>query len=175
MGIKNPMLSVSVKYGLLAASLSIILFSALYFFGKNPLLIPLFLDFRILIFAIFLLFGIRDFKDNKNGGILHFWQGFVTGAVIVIIVGTIMGLFIFLLGSVIDHSFTGNYINEMLQNITGAKEKIISEYGQEVYDKAVKLIPTTTLADLSLDYFLKTIPIGLIITFLISLAFRRKE
>ena len=175
MGIKNPMLSVSVKYGLLAAFLSVVLFSLLYFFGKNPLLIPLFLDYRILIFSIFLLFGIRDFKDNKNNGILHFWQGFVTGAIIVLLVSVIMGLFIFLLGTVIDHGFTGNYIHEMMQNITGAKEKIISEYGQDVYDKAVKIIPTTTLADLSLDYFLKTIPIGLIITILISLAFRRKE
>jgi len=175
MRIKNPLLSVSLKYGLLAALLCIILFSGLYIFGKNPLLIPLFLDFRILIFAIFLLFGIRDFKDNKNGGILHFWQGFATGAIIVLIVAVVMGLFIALLGGVIDHSFTANYINEMLQNITGAKEKIISEYGQDVYDKAVKLIPSTTLADLSLDYFLKTIPIGLIIAILISLAFRRKE
>ena len=169
------MLSVSVRYGLIAALLCMILFSALYIFGKNPLLIPLFLDFRILIFAIFLLFGIRDFKDNKNGGILHFWQGFVIGAVIVLIVSVFMGLFIRLLGGLIDHNFTANYIHEMMSNITGSREKIISEYGQDVYDRAVKIIPTTTLSDLSLDYFLKTIPIGIIITILISLAFRRKE
>jgi hypothetical protein len=175
MNLKNPMLSVSVKYGLFASLFCIILFSSLYFFGKNPLLIPLFLDFRILIFAIFLLFGIRDFKDNKNNGILHFWQGFATGAIIVLMVSVVMGLFIFLLGGIIDRNFTGNYISQMLQNLTGAKEKIISEYGLDVYTKAVNLVPTTTLADLALDYFIKTIPLGLIITILISLAFRKKE
>ncbi len=170
---KSPIVTISFRYGMLAATLSIILFSVLYYFGRNPLLIPSFLDFRLLLFPIFLVFSIRDFKENRNNGLLQFWQGFSIGMLIVIIVATSMGLYIYLLGSVIDHNFTSNYVQTTIHNILQLKEKIIAQIGEDKYKKTLQLLPTTTLFDLALDYFIKSFPLGIFLTILISLVLRR--
>ncbi len=175
MNFKNPILTISFRYGILAAFLSIVLFSILYFLGRNPLLIPSFLDFRLLLFPIFLVFSIRDFKENRNKGILHFWQGFSIGMLIVLIVAIVMGLYIYLLGSVIDPHFTFKYVHTTIQNILKLKEKIIAQIGQDQYNKTMQLLPTTTLFDLALDYFIKSFPLGIFLTILISLVLRRNQ
>ena len=174
MKIKNPVFSVSLRYSALASLLSIVLFSVLYYFGRNPLLLPSFLDYRLLLFPIFLVFGIREFKETRNNGVLHFWQGFSIGMLIILVIGMVMFAYIFVLGGLIDHNFTANYIMETVHNITSAQDKIIAQYGEKVYNESLKLVPTTSLFDLALDYFIKSLPLGIILTILISLVLRFK-
>jgi len=170
----NPIHIISIKYGGIASILSIILFLFLYYSGQNPLLIPAFLDFRILLFPIFLVFSIRDFKENHNNGFLHFWQGFSIGLLVILIIAFIMSLFILVLGSWIEPDFVTNFIQSSIEQIESAKEKITSAIGEDELTKVLEILPSTTLYDLALDYFLKSLPYGLFLTIIISLILRKK-
>ena len=171
----NPIYIVSIKYGGIASLLSIILFLILYYSGRNPLLIPAFLDFRILLFPIFLVFSIRDFKEYHNGGFLHFWQGFSIGLLVILIIAGMMSLFILILGSWIEPDFVSKFIQSSIDQIESAKEKITNAIGQEELTKVLEILPSTTLYDLALDYFLKSLPYGLFLTIIISLILRKKQ
>ena len=171
----NPIHSISIKYGSIASFLSIILFLILYYSGQNPLLIPAFLDFRILLFPIFLVFSIRDFKENHNNGFLHFWQGFSIGLLAVLIIAFIMSLFIVVFGAWIEPDFVQKYIQASIEQINLAKEKISNAIGEEKLTKVLEILPSTTLYDLALDYFLKSLLYGLIYPIIISLILRKKS
>lgn len=168
------MYRIAIRYGSIASALSIALFLILYYSGQNPLLIPAFLDFRILLFPIFLVFGIRDFKENHNGGILHFWQGFGIGLLVILTIAILMALFILVLGTWIDTGFVENFILSSIQQIESAKGKITNAIGEEELTKVLEILPSTTLFDLALDYLLKSLPYGLFLTIIISLILRRK-
>lgn len=175
MKIQNPIFLVSVRFGTVAAGVCMILFTVLYYSGRNPMVIPAFLDFRLLLFPIFLVFGIRDFRENRNNGYLHFWQGFSVGMLIVLIVAVVMGFYIYFLGSLLDPGFTSHYIHTTMDNIVNARDRIIAQVGEKAYRESLRLVPTTTLFDLSLDYFIKSLPPGIILTILISLVLRRNQ
>jgi len=170
----NPIYRISLKYGGIAATLSIILFLILYYSGQNPLLIPAFLDFRILLFPIFLVFSIRDFKENHNKGFLHFWQGFSVGILVICIIAIIMSLFILVFGSWTDPDFVENFIQSSIDQIESVKGKITAAIGEKELTKVLEILPSTTLFDLALDYFLKSLPYGLFLTIIISLILRKK-
>jgi hypothetical protein len=170
----NPFLSISFRYGGIAVILSIILFLVLYYGGQNPLLIPAFLDFRILLFPIFLVFSLRDYKENHNGGILHFWQGFSIGVSVILVIAIFMALFILVFGSWVEPHFVANFVQSSIDQIESAREKITSAIGEEELTTVLEILPSTTLYDLALDYFLKSLPYGIFLTIIISLILRKK-
>ena len=170
----HPIQTVSFKYGGIASLLSIILFLILYYAGRNPLLIPAFLDFRILLFPIFLVFSIRDFKENHNKGALHFWQGFSIGLMVILTIALIMSVFIMVFGTWVEADFVAVFIQSSIEQIESAREKITTAIGEEELTKVLELLPSTTLFDLAFDYFLKSLPYGLFLTIIISLILRKK-
>ena len=172
--IRNPIFTVPFRYGTLAAVLSIILFLILYYAGKHPLLIPPFLDFRIILYPIILVFAIRDFKENRNEGILHFWQGMSVGIQAVAISSFFMAIFILIFGGLIDSAFLSEYIRLMSEQISHLDEKVIESVGKEAINKSLELLPSTHIFDLALDYFIKSLPYGLFLTIIISLILRKK-
>ncbi len=125
-----------------------------------------------MLFPIFIVFGIRDFREYRNRGTLHFWQGFSIGTLIVLITGIIMAVYILILGGVIGPDFTTGYIDGTVEKIMEAKERLISQVGEAAFNKSLELLPSTTLFDLSLDYFLKGLPLGFILTIIIALILR---
>ena len=169
---KNPILWVSSRFGTVAGIFGIVLLTILHFGGRNPFLIPAFLDFRLLLFPIFIVFGIRDFREYRNQGILHFWQGFSVGAMIILVYGLITAMYILLLGGVIDTDFTSVYVGETMEKIMEAKERIVAQVGEAAFNESLRLLPSTTIWDLSLDYFLKGLPLGFLLTIIISLILR---
>lgn len=172
--IRNPIFTVPFRYGTLAAVLSIILFLILYYAGKNPLLIPPFLDFRILLYPIILVFAIRDYKENRNEGILHFWQGMSVGIQAVVISSFFMAIFILIFGGLIENDFVPEYIRLMSEQIHHLDQKVIESVGEEAINKSLELLPSTHIFDLALDYFIKSLPYGLFLTIIISLILRKK-
>ncbi|MCZ6693088.1 MAG: hypothetical protein O6939_04205, partial [Bacteroidetes bacterium] len=56
----NPLLQVSVKFGLIGALLSIILFMVLYFIDLNPLINGKFSDFILIPIMVF--FAIKEYR-----------------------------------------------------------------------------------------------------------------
>lgn len=170
----NPIFKVSFKFGIIGSLFTILLFLILYYFGQHPLLIPAILDFRIILFPIILVFSIRAFKEQYNNGILHFWQGMSVGLTCIVFISLSMLLFILLFGEMIEKSFLSEYIQQSIQNINEVKENLVESIGEEVLQKSLEILPTTTIFDLALDYFLKSLPYGIFLTIIISLILRRK-
>jgi hypothetical protein len=168
------MLAVPVRYGALAGIISIILFLILYYAGQNPFMIPAFLDFRIILYPIILVFAIRDFKENKNGGTLHFWQGMSIGLLSVITGALIMALFILLFGGIFEPGLVQEYIRGMTEQIKTLDEEVIESVGREAIERSLELLPETRISDLALDYFIKSLPYGVFLTIIISLILRKK-
>lgn len=74
----------------------------------------------------------------------------------------------------IEKSFLSEYIQQSIQNINEVKENLVESIGEEVLQKSLEILPTTTIFDLALDYFLKSLPYGIFLTIIISLILRRK-
>lgn len=174
----NSIYLIPLKYGGIGVLILMILFVILYYYGPNPLLIPPVLDFRIILFPIMLVFGIREFKEAHNGGILHFWQGASIGIQIILIITMVMGIFIYIFGGFIDNAFVHNYVQQAIAEIQAMSDKISEAVGNDVLQKSLKIMPSRTIADISFDYLLKSLPFvlyGVTLTIIISFLLRKKS
>ena len=88
----SPLISIGLQWGTLAGTLASVLMIAMYYMGRNPLMISPFIDFRILLFGVCLLFSLREFRESHQQGALYFWQGMVGGFIMVVVAGTIGSL-----------------------------------------------------------------------------------
>ena len=172
---EQPILRISLKYGIMGAILSMVLFLILYYSGKHPALIPALFDFRIILFPIVLVFSIRDFKLNFNEGILHFWQGMSIGLLDILIFSLLMMFFIMVFGGLLETEYVHEYISGMQQQILTDAEIFSNSVGKDAYTKTLEILPSTTIFDLALDYFLKSWPLGLFLIIIISLILRKKQ
>lgn len=171
----NPIFSVPVRYGTLAGFISIILFLVLHFAGKNPFIIPPLLDFRILLYPIILVFAIREFKENRNSGTLHFWQGMTIGMIAVLTGAFIMMVFILIFGGLVQPEIVTGYIRQMTEQIHTLNQDVRESIGSKAIEKSLELLSTTNIFHLAIDYFIKSLPYGVFLTIIISLILRKKN
>lgn len=164
---------VALKYGFFASVLVVALLIGLFYIDKHPLLIPIIYDIRIFLLAVFTFFAIKEFRDYRNGGELHFWQGMLIGMLIAISLGFFAALAIVIFGMV-EPEFLNSYLEIMLGQLQSSKEEIIQSVGEEAYQNTLENLPSTTITDLALDYYLKSVVIGLFLTIIISVILRRK-
>ena len=85
-----------------------------------------------------------------------------------------MSLFILVFGTVIEKGFVNEFITESIRNIESTREQLLESIGKETLDKTLELLPTTTIAHLAIDYFIKSLPYGIFLTIIISLILRKK-
>ena len=175
----SPLLKIPIKFGVFAALLSIAVILVMYFSGKHPLLLPPYLDSRILIFLIFIYFAIREYKDNFNGGLLHFWEGMILGIVLYVFAGLMGGLFIYTF-SRFQPEFVGLYISQATEAVTIAREQLINgqqavTMTQEEFEGHLASLKETTASILAVDYFIKTCIVGFFIPLFYSVVFRKTD
>lgn len=169
---KNPLVNLSIKYGAAAAFLLMALFIVLFYMGKHPINISV-LDIRFLILPLFMVIAMKDFRDNKNEKSLHFWQGLSIGAIIFFTIGILVSLFIIVF-SVIDPDFLNMYIDERIALIVDHKAVFVEQLGELTVKEQLEKLPLTTSINLAIDYFVRTLAIGLILNILISIILRRQ-
>ena len=172
MKIKSPLLAVPIKYGLVGGILSVLIFIIIYVLGKNPLIIYRDFDFSFLLLPIFIAFSIKEFRDNWNNRSLKFGEGMSVGFINYLIVASISGLFIFIFLN-IESSMLAEYISDRSLLIVNIKEDMVKTMGQELYQKTYDDLQGTTAYVIALDDFLKKIIIGLFLTIIISIIFKK--
>lgn len=170
----SPLVKVAGKYGAIAGLVLMAGLVVIYFFGKHPLLINILFDLRILIFLLFIFVTLREFREDYNNKVLHFWQGLYAGIIVYISAAFITSLLVWMFASLIEPDFVATFIEQSLANLENNKEMIIESLGQENYDGAVEALPSTTAGNLAFDYFLKSMPIGFILTLITSIIMRNK-
>lgn len=169
---KSPLISISVKYGLIAAALAILMLIATFYFGNHPMMVAPYLDFRIILFGLFMFFGLREFRDTQEG-VLYFWQGMIGGFVMVTVAGTVaaLGLLIF---SSVEKEFISSYVEAMTQYLKTFPKEDIERIGKEVYERNLEQLPSTNGKQLASLYFVQGMMIGLFVTIILSVILRKQ-
>lgn len=174
----KPIYSVPIKYGLIGSLLAIVLIVALFYMGKHPLLIPIFFDYRILLFGLFIFFALKEYKDYYNGGFLQFWQGMVIGIGIYVIIGLLVAVFVISFSNVVPE-FHDNYIQGTLSGLELDKEQLVGQgkitISEEEFQKQKELLKDAPTYVLGIDYFIKSCLLGFFLTILLAVILRRSE
>ena len=165
------MAKVSLKYGLAGGIFSILLFVVLWLIGKNPLVTNRIYDF--LLIPLFIFFSVKEFRDVRNGGELHFWQGIAAGVLTFTVMAFISGLFIWLFLEFANSGLLQDYIDTRISMINDNKEALIEKLGEPTVVQSLNDLPATSSFQLGEDDFLKKVFIGSFFTAIIALVLRK--
>jgi len=171
---KNPLFLVPFKYGLVGSLLNIVALMVLYYLGRHPLLLNPILDTRLPLYALFIFVGLRVFKEEHNEGIMHFWQGMTIGMILYILMAILSGTFIYIFSEIEPTNFLLEYIRLATEQLVTNKEMFIESIGEKTYIDTIAQLPQTRSIHLAADYLLKSIPIGLFLTIILSVLMRNK-
>ncbi len=169
---KNQLIAVPIRFGSIAGALTIILFLVLYSMEVNPLVEARVVD--LVLIPMFLYFGLKDFRDYRNAGVLHYWQGMTVGVIIYLLMALVSSVWIMSFLEFIDPDLLSKYILDRAELLEGSKLQIVEQMGEQAYLESKEEIQTITSLDLALDDFLKKSIIGLMLTIMISVILRKK-
>ena len=164
---------VSTRYGAAAGILAFILLLVMYYVGRHPLLTSPFLDFRILLFGIFIFFTLKEFRDYYHDGILYYWQAMLGGWTMVLVTTIVTSMLLWLFGRW-DSGFIDSYIAQVTLYLKSFPKEDIDRIGKEIYDRNLNALPTTNIFDLIQTYFMQGIVIGFFVNIILSVILRRQ-
>ena len=171
----NPLLLVPFRYGAIGLAFNIAAIVVLYLIGRHPLLLNPILDARIPLYALIIFASFKTFKDNYNNGVMHFWQGLTMGIIAYLIMAVGTSIFIYIISSIKSTNFLAEYIRIATGQLEMNRDIFIEKIGQKTYDGTMAQLPLTRPVHLALDYLLKSTPIGLFLTILLSILMRKKS
>ncbi len=169
----NLLIKVSLRYGVLAAIIGSGLLITLYYIDRHPFLIPVYLDFRIILFAVFMFFALREIRDYYQGGVLYFWQGFIACFLFTLCYALIASAAVVAFVYFVPE-FLSEYIRLEIVQLKSLTPEVIKSIGQEVYERNLELLPSTTGATLGLTYFVQSFLISFFISVILSVTLRRQ-
>ena len=141
--IKN-LLRISVRYGLVGGVLAFILLLIMFYLGRHPLVTSPFLDFRILLFGIFIFFTLKEFRDYEQDGILFFSQAMIGGLAVIMIMTIVTSIMLQIFGS-LEKDFVATYIEQVTAYVKSFSREDIEKVGKEIYDRNLAALPTTNI------------------------------
>ncbi len=164
---------ISAKYGFIAAVLSVAFMVSMYYLGRHPLLVSPFLDFRIPLYAIFLFFSLREFRDYHQNGVLYFVQGMAGSTLLVLWAGLAgaCGMWIF---ATAEPGFVTEYIQKTMAYLKSFPEEDIERIGKDVYQRNIELLPATNAMQLASLYLVQSLVIGLFAGIIMSVILRKQ-
>jgi len=162
-----------LRFSSISIAFSIIAFWLLVISGKDPFLLPLYLDFRIISIGIPMIFCLMLFRDYKNGGSLHYSEGMSLGFPIYTATAMVLFLLIWPIMEWIYPEIFNLHIAEQKAVLLERKQELEEELGTE--DFAARLAGFHAIKPLALaiDYFIKTIIIGIFLNVLFALIARK--
>jgi len=168
----KPLFQVPIKFGLIGAAINIAMFFILHWTGSNPLLEMRVFDFFII--PVFIFFGIKEFRDTFNQGLMEFWQGMTLGFFIYGTIALLYSTFLWIALQFADPEMLQSYITESLNVINENKDVLTEEMGADSYQTSYDEVSKTTAFDLSTDSFVKKAGIGFLITSLLSTVLKKQ-
>lgn len=168
----GPIVKVGLKYGLFSGVMSIAILWVFIWIGQNPLHEMNFLVLEVILMAIFVLFGIKEFKDRYGMGELRFWEGMSTGFVIYLVTALLFtpGLYLFL---TIEPQVLTEYMQLSYQDLVNNEEMHIERMGREMYEDGLANLKSIKAEDLLVSGFFKKLFWGMFITPLFSVILRK--
>jgi hypothetical protein len=170
---KNPLFRIVIRYGLMAGVLGFALLVILYYAGRHPFVIPVFFDFRILLFALVLVFSLRDYREFHNEGLLSFAQGMVGSFVLTFAYALVSSILLFAFVSW-NAEFLSSFIELTLKQAKSYPVEDIERMGKETFEQGLKAIQEADAAYLAKRYFFQSFIISFFISIIISVILRRQ-
>ena len=163
----------SVRYGLISASLALLALIVFFYIGKHPFWIfPLF-DIRIVLTIILLVVALREVREYHLAGYLYFWQG-MTGSFAFVFTMASMGYAGVWLFGWIEPAFLTDYIAQGMKQLEALSPDALKEIGAPAVAELRKTLPETSLAWMARRYAVQTLVFGLFISVVISVVLRRQ-
>jgi hypothetical protein len=169
----KTLFKISVRYGVVAGVLAFILLVAMYYMGRHPFLTSPFLDFRILLFGIFVFFTLKEFRDYHQQGILYFWQAMVAGLSVILLATVITSVLLLVFGSW-EKEFVVSYIVQFTAYLKTFPKEDIERIGKEIYKRNLEALPATNISGLTQTYFMQGMVIGFFVNIVLSVILRRQ-
>lgn len=169
----KSIVNVSLRYGALAALIGVALLIGLYYMDRHPFLIPVYIDFRIILFGVFIFFTLREIRDHYQQGILYFWQGFAASFLFTLTYAILSSLVVVLFASLVP-SFLADYVALSVEQLRSLPTEVVDSIGKAVYERNIAMLPETDSVDLGFLYFLQSFLISLFLSIILSVILRRE-
>ena len=169
----KKLLLISARYGAVAGILAFVLLVVMYYLGRHPLMTSPFLDFRILLFGIFVFFTLKEFRDYEQEGVLYFSQAMVGGLTVVMVASVVTSLLVYIFGTWEDE-FVSEYIAQVTAYLTSFSKDEIDRIGRDVYERNLNALPATNISNLAITYFVHGLMIGFFVNIVLSVISRRE-
>ncbi|HEX8530747.1 MAG TPA: DUF4199 domain-containing protein [Cytophagales bacterium] len=162
-------LRMGALFGLLGAGLVLVYFFTFYALGMNP--VPEMNRLDLLIILLCTLFAMGYFRDRRNGGVLHFWQGLAVGVPVVVLSALVSSLVIYGFLKAMPEVFAGY--------VAGMEKEIRADYAAgrltdaARYQYYLKALPTLTPSGRAFDIFLRNFFICFFATGILAIIMRK--
>ena len=169
----KPIVKVALRYGFLAGITGWVLLVVLYYIGRHPVLIPVYMDFRIVLFVVFIFFILREIRDYYQDGVLYFSQG-IFSSFFFTVCYALLATFLLFIFMKLEPDFLRDYIRLSIETVRSLPAETIEKIGKDAYDRNLEWLPHTDIWDLTLLYFFQTFLISLFISIILSVILRRQ-
>ena len=163
----------AVRYGLIGGAIAFVLVIIMFYLGRHPLVVSPYLDFRLLLFAIFVFFALKEFRDYDQDGVLYFAQAMLGGFVVIFVLTLLASLLIWLFGT-IEHDFVTEYVEQVTTYLKSFSQEDIDKLGKDTYDRNLTALPATNISTLAFTYFIHGLVIGFFVNIVLSVVVRRQ-
>jgi hypothetical protein len=164
---------IALRYSLLGGLLAFVLLVIMYYMGRHPLLTSPFLDFRILLFSIFVFFTLREFRDYEQQGVLYFSQAMMGGQGVILLMSLLTALLLLCFG-ILEPKFVSDYIAQVTDYLKAFSPEDVERIGKETYDRNLRALPSTNMTNLSITYFVHGVVIGFFVNIVLSVILRKQ-
>lgn len=170
---KSPLVGISLRNGSIAGLLSGVFLVVMYYTGPHPMLIDIpFMDFRTLLFGIFIFFSLKELR-NLQDGVLYFAQGVLASLIFVTVAATV-GAMCVLIFSKIEPDFVSDFIKQAME-WAKAKMAVLTEAKEkDQIAVMIKGLPSTNGKQLATQHFAQSLLIGFFISIILSVVLRKQ-
>lgn len=168
----NKYFNAAYLFGLIGGGFCGLAFLVVYFLGNEPVSFTELFGYALL--PVFIFFGIKNFRENINGGELYFSQGMTVGFFVYSLLALISSIVIFIFLHLDPVVFDG-YKASNLMLLEEKKEMVIAQLDEESYYRTLDNITEMTIPDVAINDFLRKIFPGLFFTIIISIILKKSK
>lgn len=168
----SPLLRVALRYGAISGMLAMGFVVSLYYMDKHPFLVNPFLDPRIPVLALMLLFGLKELREYYQGGVLYFAQGMVTSFLTTVICASICwaGIMVF---ATLDEKFVTSFVAQATEQAKAFSPEDIERIGKETFEQSLVELQKADRAYMAGRYFFQSFVISFFVSIIVTIILRR--
>ncbi len=170
--LSSPLVRVAVRYGAVSAFLLLIFLITMFYTGRHPFLINLFLDPRFPVLGVMIFVGLRELRDYHLGGTLYFAQGMGTSFLLTFVCAVLCwaGLLVF---ATFDTRFVSEFITQATEQTRAFTPEDIQRIGKEAFDQSLRELQKADKFFMARRYFVQTFIISFFVSVIVTVVVRR--